>query len=252
MQLGLKDKVIIVTGGTKGIGRAIVEAFLAEGAQVHFCSRTESDVKSAQSALQSAGKAFGAVVDVSKPEQVAGWIKEVAISGNGIDVVVSNVSALNISNTADAWKSTFDIDMMGTFSLVEAALPSLQKTKGNIVTISSVSGKEIDFTAPSPYGSIKAALIHYTAQLACTLAPKGIRANTVSPGNVYIADGVWGNVERGNPELFKSQLEKNPFGRLGKAEEIANAVVFLASEKASFISGTNLVVDGALCNGVQF
>ncbi|RDW59672.1 3-ketoacyl-ACP reductase like protein [Coleophoma cylindrospora] len=252
MQLGLNDKVIVVTGGTKGIGRAIVEAFLAEGAEVHFCSRTESDVKSAQSALQSAGKAFGAVVDVSKPEQVAGWIKKVAESGNGIDVVVPNVSALNMSNTADGWKSAFDIDMMGTFSLVDAALPSLEKTKGNIVTISSVSGKEIDFTAPSPYGSFKAALIHYTAQLARTLAPKGIRANTVSPGNIYIADGVWGNVERGNPELFKSQFEKNPFGRMGKAEEIANAVVFLASEKASFISGTNLVVDGALCNGVQF
>jgi 3-oxoacyl-[acyl-carrier protein] reductase len=137
-------------------------------------------------------------------------------------------------------------------SLVNASLPHLEKTKGNIITISSVSGRDIDFTATSPYGAFKAALIHYTAQLAHTLAPKGVRANTVSPGNVYIEDVVWGNIEKGNPELFKSQLGKNPMGRMGKASEIANAVVFLASEKASFISGTNLVVDGSLCTGVQF
>lgn len=115
----------------------------------------------------------------------------------------------------------------------------------------TVSGRDVDFTAPGPYGAFKAALVHYTAQLAHTLAPKGIRANTVSPGNIYIADGVWGAVEKDSPEFFKSQLAKNPMGRMGKPEEIGNVVVFLASEKASFISGTNLVVDGALCTGVQ-
>lgn len=106
--------------------------------------------------------------------------------------------------------------------------------------------------APSPYGALKAALIHYTAQLAHTLAPKGIRANTVSPGNIYIEDGVWGEVERGMPDLFKSQMALNPMGRMGKPEEIANMILFAASERAGFVSGANLVVDGALCTGVQF
>ncbi|KAL3424563.1 short-chain dehydrogenase [Phlyctema vagabunda] len=252
MQLGLKDKVVVVTGGTKGIGRAIVEAFLQESAIVHFCSRTDKDVQAATADLIYAGRAFGAVVDVSQEDQVKKWISKIEEEAGRIDVVVSNVSSLTMSNTITGWTSAFNVDMLGTFSLVEAALPSLEKNKGNIITISSVSGRDVDFTAPSPYGTFKAALIHYTAQLAHTLAPKGVRANTVSPGNIYIEDGVWGGIEKQNPTLFKSQLEKNPFGRMGTAEEVANTVVFLASSKASFVSGTNMVVDGSLCSGVQF
>ena len=142
--------------------------------------------------------------------------------------------------------------MLGTVTLVNSVLPHLEKTKGNIIAISSVSGRDVDFTATSPYGAFKAALIHYMAQSAHTLAPKGMRANTVSPGNTYIEDGVWGSIEKNMPELFKSQFAKNPMGRMGKASEVADAVVFLASESASFISGANLNVDGALCTGVQF
>ena len=142
--------------------------------------------------------------------------------------------------------------MLGTVSLVHACLPHLERTKSNIITISSVSGRDIDFTAALSYGPFKAALIYYMAQLAYTLAPKGVRANTVSPGNIYIEDGVWGRIKKGNPELFKAQFEKNPMGRMGKASEIANAVVFLAGDKASFVSGSNLVVDGSLCTSVQF
>ena len=141
---------------------------------------------------------------------------------------------------------------MGTVTLIEKCLPYLEESKGNIVTISSVSGRDIDFTAPSPYGAFKAALIHYMAQLAHTLAHKGVRANTVSPGNIYVEDGVWGNTEQTNPEFFAEQLAKNVSGRMGKASEIADAVVWLSSERASFVSGSNLVIDGSLCTGVQF
>jgi NAD(P)-dependent dehydrogenase (short-subunit alcohol dehydrogenase family) len=191
-------------------------------------------------------------VDVSHQDQIEDWIKNIVAGENTIDVIVSNVSSLSIPNTPESWTLAYQTDMMGTVSLVNACLPHLEKSKGNIITISSVSGRDVDFTAPGPYGTFKAAVIHYTAQLAHTLAPKGVRANTVSPGNIYIADGVWGGVEKNNPELFFSQMAKNPMGRMGKPEEIANTVLFLASEKASFISGTNLVVDGALCTGVQF
>ena len=141
--------------------------------------------------------------------------------------------------------------MLATVNLVKAAQSYLEASKGAIVAISSVSGRDVDFTAPSPYGAFKAALVHYMAQLAHTLAPKWVRANTVSPGNIYIEDGVWGGIERDQPELFREQMGKNPMGRMGKAEEVADAVVWLACPRAGFVSGTNLVVDGALCTGVQ-
>ena len=118
------------------------------------------------------------------------------------------------------------------------------------MTISSVSGREIDF-ASGPYGAFKAALIHYTQGLAFHLAGKGIRANTVSPGNTYFAGGIWEQIENGNPALFAEAMRLNPTGRMGTPQEMANAVVFLASPAASFITGTNLVVDGALTRGVQ-
>jgi 3-oxoacyl-[acyl-carrier protein] reductase len=169
----------------------------------------------------------------------------------GIDVVVSNVSALLMEDTVQSWTSTFNTDILALVTLVNTALPYLEKSNGVIIAISSVSGRDVDFTAPGPYGALKASIVHYIAQLAHTLASKGVRANTVSPGNIYIEDGVWGGIEKNIPNLFKSQFAKNPMGRMGKGEEIADAVLFLASERASFVSGTNLTVDGALCTGVQ-
>lgn len=136
---------------------------------MHFCSRTESDVKSTEAALsssasQSSGTVSGAVVDVSKPDQVEEWIKGIAASEKRLDVIVSNVSGLAIPNTPEAWTVAYQTDMMGTVSLINACLPHLEQSKGNIITISSVSGRDIDFTAPGPYGTFKAAIIHYTAQ----------------------------------------------------------------------------------------
>jgi 3-oxoacyl-[acyl-carrier protein] reductase len=197
-------------------------------------------------------KAIGSAVDLSEPQQIEDWVRSCAEQSGSIDVLVSNVSAISGADTKESWETTFKIDLLGLHTLVNACLPELERSKGNIITISSVSGRDIDFTAPGPYGSVKAAVIHYTASLAHKLAPKGIRANTCSPGNIYIADGVWGGIERDEPELFKKQMELNPTGRMGKPEEIADAVLFLASERASFVSGTNFVVDGALCTGVQF
>lgn len=168
-----------------------------------------------------------------------------------IDVVVANVSALAMADTPEAWQRAFQTDLLGTQTLVHAALPALEQTQGNLVTIASVSARDVDFTAPGPYGALKAALVHYTAQLARTLAPKGVRANTCSPGNIYVADGVWGGMEQSQPEFFQQQWAANPMGRMGRPEEIADAVVFLASARASFVSGANFVVDGALGTGVQ-
>jgi 3-oxoacyl-[acyl-carrier protein] reductase len=253
MDLHLKGLNALVTGGTKGIGRAITETLLAEGANVAFCARNAEGVKAAVPELaRHGGKVFGHAVDVGNGPALKAWVSEAAAQLGGIDIVVANVSALAIANDEAGWQRGFEVDMMGTVRLVDAAMPWLEKSKhAAIVTIASVSGREIDFAA-GPYGAFKAAIVHYTQGLAYHLAAKRIRANSVSPGNTYFEGGVWQQIEHGNPKLYADALALNPTGRMGTPQEMANAAVFLASPVASFVTGTNLVVDGALTRGVQF
>jgi len=252
MDLGLKGLKAIVTGGTKGIGRAIVETLAQEGVHVAFCARHSDEVAQAAAELAVRGyTVWGRAVDVGDGPALVAFVAEADAALGGIDIVVANVSALAIGNDEAGWKSGFDVDMMGTVRLVNAAMPRLeQSAHAAIVTISSVSAREIDFAA-GPYGAFKAAIVHYTQGLAFHLAGQGIRANTVSPGNTYFPGGVWTQIEQGNPALFAQALALNPTGRMGTPQEMANAAVFLASPAASFITGTNLVVDGALTRGVQ-
>ena len=136
--------------------------------------------------------------------------------------------------------------MMHTVNAVAAAVPFLEKSAGgSIVLISSVSGFEVDFAAGS-YGAIKAALIHYAKGLSRQLVGKGIRVNCVSPGNTYFDGGIWQTIEKNMPDLYNSTLKVNPTGKFGTPAEVANGVVFMSSPVASRISGTNLVIDGAL------
>lgn len=253
MDLGLSGKRFVVTGGTRGIGRAIVEGLLAEGAAVAFCARTPESVSAAQQELAGDGATVvGTPVNVGDGAAVADWVAQSVETLGGLDGVVANVSALAIPESHESWRTSFEVDMMGTVGLVDAALPHLLKSDaGSIVTISSVSGREIDFAA-GPYGTFKAAIIHYTQGLAYKLAAQGVRANTVSPGNTYFEGGVWPTIEKDDPELFAAALALNPTGRMATPREVANAAVFLSSPAASFITGTNLVVDGALTRGVQF
>ncbi|MBX7452161.1 SDR family oxidoreductase [Mycolicibacterium sp. 3033] len=250
MDLGLTGKRFAVTGGTRGIGRAVVEGLLAEGASVAYCARTPEAVADAQKELGSNAK--GSAVDVGDTAALTAWVDATAEAFGGLDGVVANVSALAIPESAENWRTTFEVDLMGTIGLVDAAMPHLLASEsGSVVTISSVSGREVDFAA-GPYGTMKAAIIHYTQGLAHKLAAQGVRANSVSPGNTYFPGGVWPTIEAENPELFAEALALNPTGRMATPQEVANAVVFLSSSAASFITGTNLVVDGALTRGVQF
>jgi 3-oxoacyl-[acyl-carrier protein] reductase len=253
MDLGLQGLRALVTGGTRGIGRAIVEVLATEGAAVGFCARTERDVAGTVDALTARGsKVSGQVLDVADSDGMHRWVDSSAAELGGLDIVVANVSALAIPDDAANWRASFDVDMMGTVSLVKAALPYLERSAApSILTISSVSGREIDFAA-GPYGVVKAAIIHYTQGVAYQLAAKGIRANSISPGNTYFSGGVWENIEQNNPELFATALGLNPTGRMARPEEVARAAAFLVSPAASFITGTNLLVDGALTRGVQF
>jgi len=251
MDLGLKGGNVLVTGGSKGIGLAVAELFAAEGANVAICARNAEQVAAVVTSLAAKGvKSWGRAVDVADPAALKQWVEGGAAELGGVDAIVCNVSALAVGDTPESWEKSFRVDMMHSVNAVAAAMPYLEKSRSPaIVIVSSVSGFEVDFAAGS-YGAFKAALIHYAKGLSNQLAGKGIRVNAVSPGNTYFEGGIWQNIENGSPDLYKSAMALNPTGRMGTPQEVAAGVVFLCSPVASRISGTNLIIDGALTRAV--
>jgi len=253
MDLGLAGRKALVTGGSRGIGRAIVNRLTAEGAAVAFCARGTEGVSAAIEELRAAGASVtGSAVDVTDQAALKAWIDAAAEELGGLDVVVANVSGMGSTLGDEGWKRGFEIDILATVHTVEAALPHLEKSDAAaFVNISSTAALEF-FGGVRPYNAVKAAMINYTSNLAVELAPKGIRANTVSPGTIFFEDGTWGQRKREQPEIYQRAFNANPTGRMGRPEEVANAVAFIASPAASFITGANLVVDGALTRRVQY
>jgi len=253
MDLGLKGKKAIVTGGTRGIGRAIANLLVEEGCDIGICARTASQIEEAVTAFKAKGvKAFGSAVDVAVADQLTHFVKSTAEALGGLDIFISNVGALGGSNDEASWRKGFEIDVLGTWRGCETAVPFLEKSgAGAIVVVGSTAGVEV--VGPRrAYSGMKAAILPYIKSLARNLASKNVRANVVSPGSVYFKGGVWDLMERKNPDRYRQALNRHPTGRMATPEEVANAVVFLASPRASFISGTNLICDGGMTQRVQF
>ena len=253
MDLGLSGKRAIVTGGTRGIGRAVVDLLVAEGCDVGLCARDAKQVDAAVAALSKFGRTvIGGAVDVTDSAGLRAWVTESAGRLGGLDILVPNASALVETASEEDWVRGMEVDILGTVRAVEAALPFLEKSDAAaIVGIASAAAIAVA-GGMRAYTGHKAAVIAYMASLSSVYGRKGIRANTVSPGAIYFDGGVWDHRKQHEPERYAGAIKRAPFGRLGTPEEVANAVVFLASPASSYISGTNLMVDGAASPRIQY
>lgn len=252
MDLGLKGKKAIVTGGTRGIGRAIAERLAGEGADVAICARHQEEVATTVAALTALGvNSTGAVVDVADKEAYQAWIASAGEELGGIDIFVPNVSAGGGQMDEAGWQANFEIDLLGTTRGIDAALPFLQQSDSGAIVIIATTAAVETFLGPQTYNAIKAALITHGKGLSQALAGDGIRVNCVSPGPIYFEGGAWEFIQNNMPEVYESTLADIPSGRMGTPGEIANAVTFLASPAASLITGVNLVADGGFTKRVQ-
>jgi NAD(P)-dependent dehydrogenase (short-subunit alcohol dehydrogenase family) len=253
MDLGLKGLKAVLAGASKGIGRATAEALAAEGCDVAICARGKEGVDKVVASLKAKGvKAIGDSVDMANAQAYTGWIKKAAEELGGCDIFISFASAGGGPASEETWKAVFDLDLMATFRGIQAALPFLEKSKaGAIVAISTTAALE-EFLGPQAYNAMKAAVINHAHAMSQALAPKGIRVNSVSPGPIFVDGGAWDMVKTHMTPVYDMTLKQIPMGRMGNAEEVARAIVFIASPACRFMTGTNVVIDGAFTKRVQY
>jgi len=251
MDLQLTGRKALVTGASRGIGRAIAVELAREGCDLALCARGAEPLEALAKELGTT--VYTQAVDVADEQAVTGFVETAAQELSGLDIVVSNVSASSVKGP-DQWRISFQADLLAFVRIAEAAVPYLEQSDAAaIVAIGTTSAFDtLPPTSANSYAALKAAVIEHASGLGHALARKGIRVNTVSPGPIEFPGGDWDRLRQGRPEFYEGIRARIPLGRLGRAEEVARAVAFLASPAASFCTAVNLVVDGGFVSRVQF
>jgi len=247
MDLGLSSKRVLVTGGSRGIGRAIVASFLDEGSRVAMCARSVSGLESTANDFARRGELHHRAADLGDVESVNAYVEWAGETLGGIDIVISNVSAMS----SDDLDIGYAVDVRGSQTLIHGALELMgDHVDANVVCIGSRAGS-IGIRWMPAYAAYKAATVSLVKSTALQVARRGIRVNCVSPGDILFEGGTWADARDNNEKLYNSTLRQNPFRRLGTPEEIADVVTFVASERASFMTGSNVLVDGGATPSLQ-
>jgi 3-oxoacyl-[acyl-carrier protein] reductase len=252
VDLQLRGKKVILTGGSRGIGRAALEIFAEEGCDVAFFSRNQQQVTETVEKLSAhGGRIFGQAFSMGDDARYREWLLAAAELLNGVDIFVHNVSSSGAGGGSD-WQMTLNLDILGAVTGCAALQPYLEKsTNASVIFLSSTAATET-FFGPNAFNSLKAALITYGKHLSQAWGPKGIRVNIVTPGPIIFPGGNWERIKESKPDLVGATASKSALGRLGNPIEVARTIVFLASPLSSFTTGANVVIDGGYTKRVQF
>ena len=249
MDLGLKGKVVIVTGASAGIGRAIADGFAREGANVAICARREEQLRVAEAALNKRGAPiYAATCDVADAAALERFLQACKHQFGRVDILVNNASGFGVTDDDAGWDASINVDLLASVRAARIVTPwMVESGGGSILFIASVSGLEAGWGPP--YAAAKAAVISFSKTLAIKLAPKGIRVNAIAPGSIEFPGGRWENQKENNRARYDAILGAIPWGRLGRPEEIADVALFLASDRASWVTGACISVDGGQHKG---
>ena len=252
MDLGLKGRKALVTGATKGIGRAIAETLLAEGASVAICARNADEIKATVADLSKKGRAVGDVADAGDVESLRAWVASSAEQLGGIDIYVHNTSGKGAKKLAD-WQNNFNIDLMALVQGVDAARDHLiASDSASLISISTTAAFEHFASGAGSYSALKAAMTNWTLGQAQVLGAKGVRCNVVSPGPIFIQGGDWEMIKTAMPPFFEASEKAHPAGHMGEAQDVADIVAFLASPRSKHINGVNVTVDGGFLKRIDY
>ncbi len=246
MDLGLKGRTCVVLGASRGIGKSIACGLAAEGADVAICARTDHDLREAEIELRShGGRTFAETADVGDPDALRAFLDRVHTAFGSVDVLVSNASALATGPDQASWEACLQVDLMAAVHATDHVLPWMTAARrGSILFVSSISGLEASPSNDFAYTTIKASLIAYAKKLAVLQAPHGIRVNSIAPGAIEFPGGVWDRVRESQPAFYDMVKSIIPSGRYGTPEEVADVAVFLVSDRARWVTGACVPIDG--------